>query len=344
MAELDHWHPVLRSEELRKKPVGVRVAGRELVVFRAGAGLGALPDRCPHRAMRLSEGKVEDGKLRCPYHGWRWAPDGRGEVPGSPSFQPCAEHFDTVERLGAIWIKSSTSSAAFPRFDVEGWSAVGRLRHVVEAPLELVLDNFTEVEHTGETHRFLGHDTARMAEVESKTTLEADSIRVTNVGPQRRLPALFYPLLGIPRDALFVDDWTTWFSPVHAVYDQYWLDARTRAPVGDALRIAVFFNPITEARTELFTLAYARGAPWGRLGLNAVMLPITRALVDLEVERDRAMLGRLADKSTSIRGNLLGRFDKALVASRQRIDRIYRGRPGGALPVVSGPSRSGEAS
>src|SRR6185369_15236278 len=91
MAELDHWHPVLDSEELRDAPVPALVAGREIVVFRTReGGLGALPDRCPHRGMRLSLGRVERGCLVCPYHGWRWAPDGTGESPGNPRLKPTA--------------------------------------------------------------------------------------------------------------------------------------------------------------------------------------------------------------------------------------------------------------
>lgn len=34
MAELDHWNPVLRSANLRDKPIGIRLAGKEIVLFR----------------------------------------------------------------------------------------------------------------------------------------------------------------------------------------------------------------------------------------------------------------------------------------------------------------------
>jgi vanillate O-demethylase monooxygenase subunit len=240
-----------------------------------------------------------------------------------------------VERLGAIWVKRAGAPAAFPRIDVEGWFVVGRFRHLAHAPLELVLDNFTEVEHTGPTHLLLGYAADRMAEVESETTLEDDRVRVFNVGPQRPMPGPVHALYGVPRDAWFVDDWTTWFSPVHTVYDQYWVDPKTRERVSDALRIAVFFNPVTPDTTELFTLAYSNAAPWRRAGLNAVLLPITRLLVDVEVRRDTRVLGQLADKSAAIEGNRLGRFDKGLVAARRRIDRIYRGLPEGE--VARGP-------
>ncbi len=327
MAELDHWHPVLKQGELGRAPVAARVAGREIVVFRSGEAVGALADRCPHRGARLSLGSVDAarGELVCPYHGWRWAPDGQGTSPGNPRYRPCAESFDVVERLGAIWVKRAGAPATFPRFDVEGWFALGRFQHRAKAPLELTLDNFIEVEHTGPPHLLLGYLTEHMAQVETETTIEDDRIRVYNVGPQRPMPRPLRALYRVPRDAWFVDDWTTFFSPVHTVYDQYWVDPRTRVKVSDTVRSAVFFNPVTPDETEIFTFSYSDSAPWGRGGVNALLFPLTRAFVDLELRRDVRLLGRLADKRPNLVGDRLGRFDKALVAARRRIESVYRG-------------------
>jgi phenylpropionate dioxygenase-like ring-hydroxylating dioxygenase large terminal subunit len=53
MAILDHWHPVLFSRDLGAKPVGVKLAGRDIALFRTKAGTpAALDDVCPHRRMR----------------------------------------------------------------------------------------------------------------------------------------------------------------------------------------------------------------------------------------------------------------------------------------------------
>lgn len=327
MSELDHWHPVLKSEELRDKPVSVRVAGRELVVFRVpGGGLGALADRCPHRGARLGLGHVEGGCVVCPYHGWRWAADGAGASPGNPKLKPRTESFDVVEKSSAVWVKHANVAAPFPRVDAEGWFEIGRFRRVAPAPLEITIDNFTEVEHTGTVHALLGYPKDRMSEVETRTTIAEDSIRVYNEGPQRPIPRLVAAIFDIPADGLFVDDWTTYFSPAYTIYDQYWIHPQTRERLGDALRIAVFYNPISADETELFIFAWARAAPWGKGGLNALLLPASRLFVDMEVRLDCRALGRLADKSPSLEGNRLGRFDKGLVATRDRLDRLYRGR------------------
>ena len=66
-----YWQPIALSAELSDKPLPVRVMGEDLVLFRDQAGrLGLLGLLCPHRCADLSFGRLEDGGLRCLYHGW----------------------------------------------------------------------------------------------------------------------------------------------------------------------------------------------------------------------------------------------------------------------------------
>jgi phenylpropionate dioxygenase-like ring-hydroxylating dioxygenase large terminal subunit len=159
MAMIDHWHPVLESERLRRRPVGVQLAGRAIALFRTSSGApAALADSCPHRRMRLSRGAVVGDRLRCPYHGWTFGADGNGESPGTPKLHACADGFDAREAHGAVWVKSRGSTPVFPRFDVAGDLPICRLRHQIPAPLEVVVDNFCEIEHTATVHGVFGYD------------------------------------------------------------------------------------------------------------------------------------------------------------------------------------------
>ncbi|MGK4001418.1 Rieske 2Fe-2S domain-containing protein [Sorangium sp. So ce1036] len=339
MAELDHWHPVLLGRELGRKPLGVRLADHEIVVFRtASGGLGAFTDRCPHRSMRLSEGWVEGDRLVCGYHGWRWAADGRGEIPATPAARPCARRedvFDVVERYGAIWVKRAGAQATFPHFDTDGYWPAGVLRHRAAVPFELALDNFIEVEHTPFVHFMLGYALEQMPEVEARVTLSDDAVQVVNTGPKRPMPRILERMLRIPHDAKFVVEWTARFSPVHAVYDHSFIDARTGECVTYPLRSAVFFNPVGPDSAEIFTFLFATLGRFSEFGLGALIWPPMRAAMDLELRLDMKILARLADRRGDLRGRVLGRFDKALVASRERIDRIYRGRAIGATPEAA---------
>lgn len=74
-----HWHPVAAVDALDRDPLQpVRLLGEDWVLFRDGAGAYGLVDRrCSHRRTDLAHGFVETEGLRCHYHGWQFATDGR---------------------------------------------------------------------------------------------------------------------------------------------------------------------------------------------------------------------------------------------------------------------------
>jgi phthalate 4,5-dioxygenase len=84
-----YWQPVALSEELPVDgpPLPIRLLGEDLVLFRDETGRpGLLGIHCAHRGADLSYGRLEDGGLRCIYHGWLYDIDGRClEQPGEPA-------------------------------------------------------------------------------------------------------------------------------------------------------------------------------------------------------------------------------------------------------------------
>ncbi len=83
-----YWQPVALEEELPRDgaPLRVKILGEDLVLFRDDQGRpGLLGLHCSHRGTDLSYGRVEDGGLRCLYHGWLYDVCGRVlEQPGEP--------------------------------------------------------------------------------------------------------------------------------------------------------------------------------------------------------------------------------------------------------------------
>jgi len=74
------WYAVLRSVQLpRGKVVPLHYFGRALIAFRGPDGRPAVRDaHCPHYGAHLGVGgKVVDGQVECPFHGWRFGADGR---------------------------------------------------------------------------------------------------------------------------------------------------------------------------------------------------------------------------------------------------------------------------
>ena len=83
-----YWQPVALSSEIPPggAPLPVRLLGEDLVLFRDEFGRpGLLGIHCSHRAADLSYARIEDGGLRCLYHGWLYDINGDYlEQPGEP--------------------------------------------------------------------------------------------------------------------------------------------------------------------------------------------------------------------------------------------------------------------
>jgi phenylpropionate dioxygenase-like ring-hydroxylating dioxygenase large terminal subunit len=78
-----YWVAVSRSEDLKDIPLGTRILGEDLVLFRDGEGkIGLLGMHCSHRGTSLEYGDIEVNGLRCPYHGWTY--DLNGALLGVP--------------------------------------------------------------------------------------------------------------------------------------------------------------------------------------------------------------------------------------------------------------------
>ena len=82
----DHWYVAAASAELGETPLARTIFATPVVLFRDAEGRpSALHDRCPHRGAPLSLGRLADGAIACPYHGWRF--DGEGACRHIPSLQ-----------------------------------------------------------------------------------------------------------------------------------------------------------------------------------------------------------------------------------------------------------------
>jgi phenylpropionate dioxygenase-like ring-hydroxylating dioxygenase large terminal subunit len=107
-----YWQPVALVDELAAaRPVrAVRLLGQDFVLFRDEQGRYGLLDRdCPHRGADLAYGRLEDGGLRCPFHGWLFDVQGRClETPAEPAgSRLCAgirqAAYPVLERNGIVF-------------------------------------------------------------------------------------------------------------------------------------------------------------------------------------------------------------------------------------------------
>lgn len=171
MKPFEHqWWPVAISDKLRNQPVACQLHDTPLVLFRDSDGrAAALPDRCPHRFAPLSAGKVCDGQIECPYHGWRFSADGRcTRVPGTDlavGSKPLLESFPCCEAHGLVWVSLSTKRPQIPPSAPSESSQIVDTFWItddVQCSLQDAAENFLDGFHTHFVHSgWIRHDRQR---------------------------------------------------------------------------------------------------------------------------------------------------------------------------------------
>jgi len=161
MTEASHWHPVALTDDLQQAPLAVRLLARDVVLWRDAAGVPqAFADQCPHRGARLSLGRVTDGRLECPYHGWQFAAGGQCvKVPALPAFTPpathCANTFEVREALGLVWLRLAPGDVDLPAFAAEDDAQLRKLNcgpYDVATSAPRIVENFLDMSHFGFVH------------------------------------------------------------------------------------------------------------------------------------------------------------------------------------------------
>ncbi|MBF2053709.1 MAG: aromatic ring-hydroxylating dioxygenase subunit alpha [Candidatus Sericytochromatia bacterium] len=159
------WYIAAESRELKWRPLARTVAGVPLVLFRDDQGrAAALFDRCPHRNVQLSRGKVRQGQLQCPYHGWQF--NGQGQCVHIPALPPgqkppagaCVQTLPLKEQQGYLWVWPDAAPPPpdiqpfyLPYFEARGWHW-DRLQSRIGNAVSNVVENFIDNPHTGYVH------------------------------------------------------------------------------------------------------------------------------------------------------------------------------------------------
>jgi phenylpropionate dioxygenase-like ring-hydroxylating dioxygenase large terminal subunit len=325
MTELDHWHPLVLSGALGQEPVAVRLAGHEIVLFRGVDGApAALADRCAHRGMRLSCGKVSAGRLVCPYHGWHYDQEGRAKCPSSPKMTPRVQTFETSEHQGAIWVRArGQRPKTLPQLAPNGYSMIGRVQERFNVPIEPLLDNFSEVEHVPTTHKFFGYAEGTLPDIAIEHEATESEVRTLFLGPSARPPMMrIFEFFTGTRDTQTMSiEAVNRFSPPHVELTLAQLNS-ARVSVGPILKFFYFFVPVSPTETDLVGFVYwTHVGPITRLLFRRLFLFMSRQ----EVLADKSMIERLVDTGPSLDGFALTRFDVAVRSSRRLLQALYRG-------------------
>jgi phthalate 4,5-dioxygenase oxygenase subunit len=183
-----YWQPAALVDELTgNRPVKpVKLLGEDLVLFRDEAGRYGLIERaCPHRGTDLAYGRLEDGGLRCVFHGWLFDVTGRClQTPAEPDGSNlCAnikqKAYPVVERSGILFAYMGPDAPpAFPHFDcfVAPGTHTFAFKGMIDCNWLQSLEVGIDPAHTSFLHRFFqvedpSHSYGRMVR---DTTIGAD--------------------------------------------------------------------------------------------------------------------------------------------------------------------------
>jgi phenylpropionate dioxygenase-like ring-hydroxylating dioxygenase large terminal subunit len=193
----DDWYPLLESRRLRRTPQAALLFGTPLVLFRTVSGApGALVDRCPHRNVPLSLGRVRGERLQCAYHGWEFGCDGAcGAVPGLTGDVRARERAATAhavrESQGFVWVYGRAGAEpknppfVFPHVDEPGWTSA-REHLDVAASWHAVAENALDVPHTAVLHGGLfRYATRARREIEVVIRRGSDRVEAEYIGESR---------------------------------------------------------------------------------------------------------------------------------------------------------------
>lgn len=327
-------HPVLPGKQLRKQPVKIVLNNTAYVLFRDNLGQAqCLADRCPHRYAPLSAGRVrDDGTLACPYHGWYFDGQGSGCSPTIPNLRCQTESLQTVERHGYVWIGNRDVSAdTIPCIDDPLYKLAGADSTVFNAPLHVVLDNFSEDEHTPFVHHRLGWSESEAPLVKFNSTNHPDHIETHYVAPQRSSMIL------ILKGDIFHNDWKTYFDAPRIEYHLHWTNSTGTKRRGLEMFALIYFVPETDTVTRVNSMLFVKYT-----GFRWIMRPwiraVSRWVVRHEIIDDANFVPLIADTPFEMRGMKLCRFDKPLVHNHRLLNTIYWGRPDTLDPNLAAPA------
>lgn len=161
-----YWQPIALATEIEttRQIRPAKVLGQDLVLFRDEDGRLGLVDRdCPHRGADLAFGRLEDGGLRCLFHGWLFDVDGKClDTPGEPKGSRLCERvsvraYPVCERSGIIFgYLGEGEPPAFPALDcfVAPDSHVFAFKGLMECNWLQALEVGLDPAHASFLHRF----------------------------------------------------------------------------------------------------------------------------------------------------------------------------------------------
>jgi phenylpropionate dioxygenase-like ring-hydroxylating dioxygenase large terminal subunit len=201
----NQWYPVLESKELKRgKPLKIKRFNVIMALWRDEAGdICCINDKCCHRGASLSCGKITNGRLECPFHGFVFDKSGNVRtIPANGKNRPVPETMKvpswiTFEGHGFIWLwfgdHEKATKEPFFFSDLKNFSYSGFSDHwnvhysrAIENQLDVVHLPFVHRTTIGKGNKTLVHGPVVIRENNMLTFYVMNSIDDGNTAPLKQ--------------------------------------------------------------------------------------------------------------------------------------------------------------
>lgn len=157
------WYPAAWAEEVTREPLARTLLGEPVLLYRTEGGQPvALEDRCCHKFLPLSKGRIRGDCVECGYHGMTYDASGACvRIPGQDRIPANARvhSYPVIEHLGLVWFWAGDPAGAdesklfqLPQYDDPNWGVNKGPYTFVKAHYQQLTDNLLDPAHVSFVH------------------------------------------------------------------------------------------------------------------------------------------------------------------------------------------------
>ena len=288
------WYPLCLVRELRERPRRFLIGDVAYVGYRRAQQVVVHLDRCPHRNVPLSNGRIIAGCLECPYHGWRFDAEGMcTAIPGrieAPKASQRVATYQTHVHHGIVFIGLDVGQDSLPFVAAE--CSDNSYQHLVRkvvfpGSMFSVVENALDVPHTSILHRGLFRTSSRH-QVEVEVRRYSSWIEAEYLGeppPQGLVGRL---LSSGKNEQLRVEHFDRFFLP-GVIQVEYRLGPRAH------LVITGYLRPQDQETSEMYAQVSIKTPLWRWLQRMVLFFvePLARLILAQDMSILRAQAGNL---------------------------------------------------
>ena len=296
---MEGWIAVTRTTTLGEQPRRVSLKNKNYVVWRDNNHTPRIQsDVCKHRGASLANGKVRDGCIECPYHGWKYTENSLTQAWSNvPEY--FINEFDTLEKSGLLWVRPvglrGPNPPEIPRASEPGFNTAW-FETTIKQSAQLIIENGIDPCHASWVHANpLGFGS--YSEKPTNVVHVGNTIEFDYVPNKEGISTKFFGLDTTKNFHKFVLPYTTWSDVIiHG---------------GKVLTTYVTLCPVSDTETKMFVgFSQNFGLP------SEVFILMGKAIV----EQDRVILENM-DTSYMHKG-IAGQHDDLVETYRKSLHRL----------------------